>query len=440
MWMCTSCYNCIVRCPRELPITHIMHGLAHYAKRLGLVPKNQPTAKFAQLFWDNLIKKGRVNELKLGMALYFMNGFGEGVKTAMGKQKLGLNMMKTKRMNPMEALGGHAVKDLCGFQKIIAEGPGAGRRPHREARRLRRRPPMAKREYSFYPGCSSQKGASSSNYMNSVETMCEELDIQLNEIPDWNCCAASIGYAGGGELPRLTLSARNIALSEEHNPGQDIVATCAACWLSTREAAERLEEDESLMAEANQALAEAGLKLKNETPIKHMVEVLIEDIGYDAIGEKVKKPLEGIKIAGYVGCQTNRPFGIAGESFENPKYLDKLVETLGGDSIPDYEKKVQCCGGALAFSEPEKSQEMIKGIIESAYDHGADMIVTPCPVCQMNVEVYQDQINATYGTKFKMPVVYYSTLMSVAFGRSAKDAALDGQIIPAKKLDELAAK
>ena len=148
---------------------------------------------------------------------------------------------------------------------------------------------MAKREYSFYPGCSSQKGASSSNYMTSVQTMCEELDIQLNE-------------------------------------------------------------------------------------------------------------------------------------------------------IPDYEKKVQCCGGALAFSEPEKSQEMVKGILESAYDHGADKIVTPCPVCQMNVEVYQDDINATYGTKFNMPVVYYSTLMSVAYGRSARNAALEAQIIPAKKLDKIARK
>lgn len=299
---------------------------------------------------------------------------------------------------------------------------------------------MAKREYAFYPGCSSQKGASSSNLMTSVQTMCEELDLQLNEIPDWNCCAASIGYAGGGELPRLTLSARNIALSEKHHAGQDLVATCAACWLSTREAAERLEEDKALMTEANQALAEAGLELKNETPIKHMVEILIEDIGYEGMGSKVKKPLEGIKIAGYVGCQTNRPFGIDGESFENPIYLDKMIDTLGGESIPSYEKKVQCCGGALAFSEPEKSQEMVKGIIEAAYDHGADMIATPCPVCQMNVEVYQDQINQTYSTKFAMPVVYYSTLMAVAYGRNAKDAALDGQIIPAKKLDELAAK
>jgi len=299
---------------------------------------------------------------------------------------------------------------------------------------------MAKREYSFYPGCSSQKGASSSNYLTSVESMCEELDIQLNTIPDWNCCSASVGYCGGGELPRLALSARNLALSEKHNSGQDVVATCAACWLATREAAERLEQDDQLMVETNKALAEAGLEFKNENKIRHMVEVIIEDYGYEDLGKHVVKPLEGMKIAGYVGCQTNRPFGIAGESYENPKYLDKLVETMGADSIPDYEKKVQCCGGALAFSEPEKSQNMIKGIIESAYDHGADMIVTPCPVCQMNVEVYQDQINETHGTKFKMPVVYYSTLMSVAYGRSAQDAALNGQVIPAKKLEEIAAK
>jgi heterodisulfide reductase subunit B len=299
---------------------------------------------------------------------------------------------------------------------------------------------MAKKSYSFYPGCSSQKAASASNYTVSVDSMCDVLDIELNEIPDWNCCSASIGYAGGGELPRLTLSARNIALSEEHNPDQEIVATCAACWLATKEAAERLHDDADLMAEANTALAEAGLKLKNQTPIKHMAEVLVEDIGFDAIAAKVKKPLEGLKIAGYVGCQTNRPFGIAGESFENPRYLDKMVDALGADSVPDYEKKVQCCGGALAFSEPEKSQEMIKGILESAYDHGADMIVTPCPVCQMNVEVYQGQINATHGTKFDMPVVYYSQLMSVAFGRSAKDAALNGQVIKAKQIEEIAGK
>jgi len=299
---------------------------------------------------------------------------------------------------------------------------------------------MAKKEYSFYPGCSSQKGASGSNYQVSVDAMCETLDIQLNHIPDWNCCAASIGYAGGGELPRLALSARNMALSEQAHPDQDIVATCAACWLATRETKERLNDDEDLMKETNEALAAAGLEVKANKKVRHMVEVLIEDLGYEELGKHVKKPLEGIKIAGYVGCQTNRPFGIHGESFENPVYLDKLTETMGAESLPNYEKKVQCCGGALAFSEPEKSQDLVKGIIEAAYDGGADMIVTPCPVCQMNVEVYQDQINARHGTKFKMPVVYYSQLMAVAYGSSAKEAGLDGNIIKAKQLEDIAGK
>ena len=96
-----------------------MHGLASYAMRLNLAPKTQPTAKFAQLFWENLTKRGRVNELKLGMSLYFMNGFGEGIKVAMGNQKLGLNMLKTKRMAVNEAWGGHSVKDKSGFHAML---------------------------------------------------------------------------------------------------------------------------------------------------------------------------------------------------------------------------------------------------------------------------------------------------------------------------------
>ena len=296
-------------------------------------------------------------------------------------------------------------------------------------------------EYSYYPGCSSQKGASGSNLQRSIDTICKTLDIKLNDIPDWNCCSASIGYSGGGELPRLALSARNIALSEKNNPGQEIVASCAACWLATRETKERIEGSEEIREGTETALKEAHLEISREMPkVRHMTEVLIEDIGFEAMKAKVVKPLEGIKIASYIGCQTNRPFGIDGESFENPKYMDKMVEAMGAESIPEYEKKVACCGGALAFSEPAKSQALVKGIIEAAYDNGADMIVTPCPVCQMNVEVYQDQINATYGTKFNIPVTYYSTLMAVAYGATAKEAALDGQVIRAKQLEDIAAK
>lgn len=299
---------------------------------------------------------------------------------------------------------------------------------------------MAKKEYSFYPGCSSERKASASNYMVSVESMCKTLDVKLNEIPDWNCCGASIGYAEGGELPRHVMNARNIALSEKNVGNQDIVATCAACWLGAKESQERINHDKSLFGDINNILGEIGLKYEGKQNIRHMVEVLIEDFGYDELKKPVKKPLEGIKIAGYVGCQTNRPFGVDGESFENPKYLDKLTETMGAEAVNNYDQKVTCCGGALAFSEPEKAYVQINKIIESAYDFGAEMIVTPCPVCQMNVEVYQGQINKKFGKKYKMPVVYYSQLMAVAYGASAKEAGLDGNIVRATKLEEIAAK
>jgi heterodisulfide reductase subunit B len=296
---------------------------------------------------------------------------------------------------------------------------------------------MAKKEYAFYPGCSSQLKASASNYLVSVDSMCRKLDIKITEIPDWNCCGASIGYAEGGELPRLAINARNFALSEQHLPGQDIVATCAACWLGARETKERLDASAELTKQTNEALAAAGLHYKGEVEIRHMVEVLIEDIGYEGLKAPAVKSLEGLKLAGYVGCQTNRPFGIAGESFENPLYLDKLVETLGGEAVP-YDQKVTCCGGALAFSEPDKSQKQIRDIVESAYDHGAEMIVTPCPLCQANVEVYQSEINKKQGTSFNMPVLYYSQLLTVAYGGSARDAALDGHLIKAEKLEKIA--
>ncbi|HCU53833.1 MAG TPA: heterodisulfide reductase [Gammaproteobacteria bacterium] len=299
---------------------------------------------------------------------------------------------------------------------------------------------MAKKEYSFYPGCSSERKASASNYMVSIESMCKTLDIKLNEIPDWNCCAASIGYAQGGELPRHTMNARNIALSEKNVGNQDIVATCAACWLGAKESQERINHDKTLFGDINNILGEIGLKYEGKQNIRHMVEVLIEDFGYDELKKPVKKPLEGIKIAGYVGCQTNRPFGVHGESFENPKYLDKLTETMGAEAVEKYDQKVTCCGGALAFSEPEKAYVQINKIIESAYDFGAEMIVTPCPVCQMNVEVYQDMINKKFNKKYKIPVVYYSQLMAVAYGASAKEAGLDGNVVRATRLEEIAAK
>jgi len=119
MWMCTSCYNCIVRCPRELPITHIMHGLANYAHRLGLAPKMNPTRRFAKIFWNNIAKNGRVNELKLTVGLYFMDGFASGVKKGLEMMGMGIAMLKTGRLNAMGLFMSGGIKDKSGLRKAL---------------------------------------------------------------------------------------------------------------------------------------------------------------------------------------------------------------------------------------------------------------------------------------------------------------------------------
>jgi quinone-modifying oxidoreductase subunit QmoC len=119
MWMCTSCYNCIVRCPREIPITHIMHGLANYAHRLGIAHKQNPTRRFAEMFWKNISSTGRVNELKLSVGLYFMDGLANGIKKGLEMLPVGLGLMKTKRLDPMGLMSGHGCQGKGDIQKML---------------------------------------------------------------------------------------------------------------------------------------------------------------------------------------------------------------------------------------------------------------------------------------------------------------------------------
>jgi quinone-modifying oxidoreductase subunit QmoC len=122
MWMCTSCYNCYVSCPRKIPVTHVMHGIAEYAYRIGRAPKYQPTRHLSKTFWDNCTKTGRVNELQLTQTLYFKDGIGAGIKKMLEMQSIGLGMLKARRLNPLEAIGaGHQCKDLKGIHAMLAK-------------------------------------------------------------------------------------------------------------------------------------------------------------------------------------------------------------------------------------------------------------------------------------------------------------------------------
>lgn len=301
---------------------------------------------------------------------------------------------------------------------------------------------MAKKKYTYYPGCSSQ--ASAKHLDRSLRAIAPKLDVELEDIEDWNCCGASVGHVAGGSLPASALSGRNLAKARTQGT-EDILTPCAACYLNTHGVNEKIKNDVRTRKRINEALEAADLSYDGDLNVRHACEVLVNDVGLDKIKEQVTNPLKGLKVAGYVGCQTVRPFagtdsGGDYDTYDQPEFLDNFVKACGAEAV-DYDPKTSCCGGSVSVYSPDKTLHLIRKILQAAVDAQADVIATPCPLCQQNVEMYQDAINKQFGTSFHIPVVFYSQLMAVAFGMDPnQDAALDQNMIPAVKLADLAKK
>ncbi len=296
------------------------------------------------------------------------------------------------------------------------------------------------KKFTFYPGCSSE--GSGMHLDTSTRAIMAKLDVELEDIADWNCCGASVGELAAGHLPNAALSARNLAQARELGP-QDVMTACAACYLNTHSANEEIRENEQTKADMNEALGAAGKSYDGTLLVRHACEVLVNDIGMEAIKSKVVNPLSGLKVAGYVGCQTVRPFagterGGAYDEYDDPDFLDNFIEAAGAEAV-EFENKTSCCGGSVAVMKPEQTLHLMRKILTEAKTKDADVIATPCPLCLTNVEMYQDVINKKFGTDFNIPVVFYSQLLAVAFGLDAKkDAALHQNIIKAEKLEKMA--
>ena len=297
-----------------------------------------------------------------------------------------------------------------------------------------------KTRMTYYPGCSSQ--GSGRHLDESLRAVLPEVGLEIDDIDDWNCCGASVGHVGGGALPNLSLTGRNLAKARERGT-QDVITGCAACYLNTHGGNEKIKNDVKKKAQVNEALAAGGLNYDGDLKVRHVCEVLVNEVGVDKIKERVTTPLTGLKVAGYVGCQTVRPFaqtqgGGEYDTYDDPSFLDDFSAACGATPVP-FQHKTVCCGGSVAVMSPDRTLHLIKNILEEAKAAGADVISTPCPLCQTNVEMYQDQINKQFGTDFNIPVVFYSQLMAVAFGMDAeKDAALNRNTIEAPKLVAMA--
>jgi heterodisulfide reductase subunit B len=281
--------------------------------------------------------------------------------------------------------------------------------------------------YAYYPGCSLETMAAS-YHISAVETAAG-LGAELAEIGDWNCCGAT-NYSHVDELLATVLCARNLALAEKEG-NLDVVAPCSACFKNLYFANEHMLDDPDLMEHMNYALEADDLQYEGTVRVHHAMDLFVGEIGLDKIREEATDRLEGLKVAAYYGCQITRPRkpGQGMEEVENPHFFEDLIEAIGATPV-EFPQRLRCCGASLIVTNRDAALDMLRVLLQSAVDSGADVIATACPLCQVNLEVYQSDVNRTFGTDYAVPIAYFTQLMGVALGSKPKDVAIGKELIP----------
>jgi heterodisulfide reductase subunit B len=281
--------------------------------------------------------------------------------------------------------------------------------------------------YAYYPGCSLE--ATGKPYAESVEAIARALGMELVELEDWNCCGAT-AYMSVNEILSFSLSARN--LSQAKKAGDTLVTPCSACFTNLRKTETYIAQFPEMKKKVDEALAEANMRYDGGVVTKHFLQVVVEDVGIEQIQSHVTRPLKDLRVAPYYGCQIARPYGIEDDT-DNPMMLDRLLSALGATPTY-YPMKTVCCGGSLMGTREAVALRLCRNLLLCAQQDGAECIAVTCPLCQLNLDAYQSAINKTYGTKFNLPIVYFTQLMGIAFGMDSKKLGLTHSIVPAKSL------
>jgi heterodisulfide reductase subunit B2 len=270
-------------------------------------------------------------------------------------------------------------------------------------------------KYIYYPGC-SLKGTGRA-YEESLLPVLKALDVDFEELKEWNCCGAT-AYMAVDETKAFALAARNLALAEEIGSGEPgvpptIIAPCNACFLVLNKAKHYIAENAELGKKIKTALKAADLNFKGNVLVRHPIDVLVNDIGLDKIKTRATKPLKGLKVAPYYGCQIVRPYADFDDQ-HNPVTLDKILKAIGVEVV-DYPLKTKCCGGSLTGTITEVGVRLNYMLLKEARRRDADCIATTCPLCQFNLECYQDKMHYENEPAMNMPVAYFTQLMGLAF-------------------------
>jgi len=281
-------------------------------------------------------------------------------------------------------------------------------------------------EYIYYPGCSLESAGKP--YDESLRAVFRALGIGLRELEDWNCCGATM-YMSVDEALSMAVSARNLALTEQAG-FRDLIAPCSACYTVLVKTNRFLKESPELKTKVDHLLEKVSLKYNLSVKVRHPLDVLVNEVGVEAIASAAKRSLEGVAFAPYYGCQIVRPERGFDDS-EFPSALDTLFQRLGAHLVY-FPLKTRCCGGMLMTTFPNVCLQLVKDLLECAAENGAECIITTCPLCQVNVEAYQKTVNKRFGTAYEIPVMYFTQLLGHALGCSEKELGLHKNLVPWK--------
>ena len=284
-------------------------------------------------------------------------------------------------------------------------------------------------KYLYYPGCSLEGTAR--EYDLSTRAIMASAGVDLLELDDWTCCGASAA-ASTSYMLSLALPARNLALAEKMADGIDLLVPCSACYLNLKKVAEKIKKDPALLSRLNTILKSEGLQLSGRVRVRHLLDVIANDLGPDRIRSLAKKSLGGLTVAPYYGCQCLRPYAVFDDP-EKPRSMEPLIEAVGATVHP-WNAGAKCCGASHMNTKMEVGIELTTAILRDAKT--ADAIVTVCPMCQMNLEAHQGKISNHCNQDLHKSVLYLPQLIGLAFDLSARELGLDLNLALTRGLGE----
>ena len=278
-------------------------------------------------------------------------------------------------------------------------------------------------DLAYYPGCTLH--ASSKLYDIQTKIVMEELGIYLRELEDWNCCGAT-SVSKTDDFLSIALPARNLGIADCMET-TELVIPCSACYNRMLVAQERLAADPELMEEIN---VELGKKVTGKTRIVSILKVLTGTLESGVLSKKIVKKIEGLTPVCYYGClQTRFPYDVHVEDdIENPQAMERIMAALGANPI-DWSFKTACCGASACINDTELSLDLMANIMMDALARDANCFVTSCPMCQLNLDAYQNQFCKAHGIENEMPVFFITEVVGLALGKSPEDLQVERHFI-----------